>query len=198
MFDSLIQQCADLVTPHAVRVGSTAEAYAQRIVARLDAIVHELQDEGPERFATDTGAAQANAAGVADVVFELRPGQRVELLSLTGSGVAPGGSTGCALYHTDPSSELNLLHVFNYGQRFSDGFDTGEYVEGATLVVRFVGQTPGQLCTARLKMKLSAPVKATRGIGGQPNPQGPRTDPDLDARHVVAPQFLNVNGAPRA
>jgi hypothetical protein len=114
MFDNLTAQCQEMIRPHAIRVGQTAEAYALRIIARLEGIQDALQDEGPERFATDTANAVADATGIADVIFDTRPGQSMELLSLTGSGGAAAG-TGCAVYHTDPTNELNLLHVLDYG-----------------------------------------------------------------------------------
>jgi hypothetical protein len=198
VFDNLIAQCQEMIRPHAIHVGNTAEAYAQRIVARLDAIVDELQDEGPEHFASRTGSAQADAGGIADVAFDLKPGQHVQLLSVTASGSAAGGGTGAAAYVADPTNELNLLHVFAYAQRFSASFPADEYIDGVRLVVRFIGQTPGQFCTVRLKMKLAAPVDSRRGVGGQPDPRGPRIDPNLDDRHVAGPQFLTVNGAPAA
>jgi hypothetical protein len=193
VLENLVSQCQEMIRPHAVRVGQTAEAYAQRIIARLDAIHGELQDEGPERFASDTASAQADATGTADVIFDTRPGQQMELLSLTASGSAPTAATGCAVYHTDPASELNLLHVPDYGSRFSDSFPSGEYVKGARLVVRFIGQTPGQLCTVRLKMKLAAPVRSRRNVGGSPETLGPRDDPQLTERHTTPPQFSALN-----
>lgn len=193
MFDSVTAQCQEMIRPHAVRVGQTAEAYAQRIIARLEGIQDALQDEGPERFATDTGNAVADATGTADVIFDTRPGQSMELLSLTGSGSAATGTTGCAVYHTDPTNELNLLHVLDYGTRFSDSFPSGEYVKGARVVVRFIGQAPGQVCTARLKLKLAAPVKARRNVGGAPDPRSPRDEPQLMERHTTPPQFTALN-----
>lgn len=195
MLDNLLNQCQEMLRPHAVNVGQTAEAYAQRAIARLDAIHDTLQDEGPERFATDTGAAAADANGVADVIFDTRPGQSMELLSITGSGSPATGSTGCAVYHTDPTSELNLLHVLDYGTRFSDGFASGEYVKGARVVVRFVGQTPGQQCTARLKLKLASPVKSRRNVGGQAEPRTPGDEPQLTERHTNPPQYTTLNAA---
>lgn len=196
MLDNLLNQCQEMLRPHAVNVGQTAEAYAQRVIARLDAIHDELQDEGPERFATDTGAAAADANGVADVIFDTRPGQSMELLSITGSGVAAGAGIGCAVYHTDPTNELNLLHVPNpYAARFSDGFPPGEYVKGARVVVRFVGQPPGQQCTVRLKLKLASPVKSRRNVGGQAEPRTPGDEPQLTERHTNPPQYTTLNAA---
>lgn len=192
MFDNLTAQCQEAIRPHAIRVGQTAEAYAQRIIARLEGIQDALQDEGPERFAVDTGAAVADATGTADVIFDTRPGQSMELLSLTGSG-GGGGGTGCAVYHTDPTNELNLLHVLDYGTRFSDAFPSGEYVKGARVVVRFTGQPPGQQCTVRLKLKQAAPVKSRRNVGGAPDPRSPRDEPQLTERHTTPPQFTALN-----
>jgi hypothetical protein len=193
LLDNLTAQCQEMIRPHAVRVGQTAEAYAQRIVARLDAIVSELQDEGPERFATDTASALADPSGIADVIFDTRPGQDLELLSITGSGIVAGAGTGCAVYHTDPTNELNLLHVAPYALRFSSAFPPGEYVKGARIVVRFIGQTPGQLCTARLKLKQSAPLRARRNVGGTQEPRSPRDEPQLTQRHTTPPQFTQLN-----
>jgi hypothetical protein len=192
VFDNLTAQCQEAIRPHAIRVGQTAEAYAQRIIARLEGIQDALQDEGPERFATDTASAVADATGTADLIFDTRPGQSMELLSLTGSGGAASGG-GCAVYHTDPTNELNLLHVPDYGVRFSDSFPSGEYVKGARVVVRFIGQPPGQVCTARLKLRQSAPVKSRRNVGGMPEGISQRDDPQLTSRHTTPPQFTSLN-----
>jgi hypothetical protein len=66
-------------------------------------------------------------------------------------------------------------------------------VKGARVVVRFVGQPPGQVCTVRLKLKLAAPVKSRRNVGGSPDPRSPRDEPQLMERHTTPPQFTALN-----
>jgi hypothetical protein len=156
VFDNLITQCQEMIRPHAIRVGNTAEAYAQRIVARLDAIVDELQDDGPERFATDTARRTPTRPGTQTCCSTCVRASASNCCH-SRAAVPRVRRDGVRRYHTDPSSELNLIHVFSTGSGSPTRSRWASTWKGARIVVRFVGQPVGQQCTARLKMKLSAP-----------------------------------------
>lgn len=96
--------------------------------------------------------AVADASGVATIALQVPQGIAWNLISIaiTGGVAAQGG---CFVY-LNSNEPMNLIRVLSYAQRVSDDFCENEYVpQGATVVIEFVGQPAGQVCTANLKIQ---------------------------------------------
>lgn len=147
---------------------TSAWEMAEAIKGTLDRIESNVADavgqiqaqEAREEFARRPLTATADAAGIADVTYDVPLGLGVKLISAACSGSAAGAGVTASIYLGGPDNEANLIHVFNYSDvRFSSLFAEGEYVDsGGRIVIRFRGQAVGQKCTANLKLMVLNPT----------------------------------------
>lgn len=160
----------DQMRPAMERIGERCDHFAGRVLDQLEGIRRAVETDPVSMFRRWPQSGVSNAAGLADLVYEVPLDKSVRLISAACSGVAPTATTGCAVYLGDADNEANLLHVFSYGQRFSDGFPEGAYVgAGEKIIIRFVAQGAAQRVTANLNVSLLHPAKVPNAPGaGQP------------------------------
>lgn len=146
------------------QLGDDILASLHRQEHQLDELAERIEARRDDReFARRVVVGTANAAGITDLILSLPVGTGFRLISAACSGGAPGAGTGCAVYLGNADDESALIHVFDYGLRFSSIFAEGEYVpSGSQVVIRFIGQTPGQRCTASVKLLIENPTDSTR------------------------------------
>lgn len=90
-FDNIIEQ----YRPHAIRLGNKCDAYALRIIARLDAIAEAVSQDDPDKYYRNFRFS-LQPAGVYDVVT-IPTGETWRLEASSGRSGTPGTGTQVAL-----------------------------------------------------------------------------------------------------
>lgn len=159
----------DSVRPALRGAAHVCAVFGCALLERLDSIYDALDTR--QQFYRSPKSVAADANGEAAITYEIPPGERIRLVSATGSGITPTGAEGCAAY-LGSVDNTNLLHVFTYGERFSEIFSEGEYLDGGSqLIFHYTGQTPGERCTINLKYTREHEHPA-QGVGGEKRPSG--------------------------
>lgn len=141
--------------PHAARIGVRAESYAERIIARLDAIHDALDTDDPD---TAYRTARYTVMPGQDVdAFTVPPNQTWELTAFNLAPNVPG-----------TAATVHLLDDYQFVGGVSGGTPTsgpgGLFFRGGSIIT-LRGITDTALVYLQLKVTLKKPAKLTQAAG---------------------------------